>query len=62
MTIGGSGTPIRRGASLIGSSASTENDSSQDGAEMDLVNELYTRLDHLQPTVSVFDCPATSAL
>uniref|UniRef100_A0A5K3FHB6 Isopentenyl-diphosphate Delta-isomerase n=1 Tax=Mesocestoides corti TaxID=53468 RepID=A0A5K3FHB6_MESCO len=51
MTLGGAGTPIRRGVSLISSSAAVDNGNNQDGSESDLLNELYNRLDHLQPII-----------
>ncbi|VDM31942.1 unnamed protein product [Hydatigera taeniaeformis] len=51
MTLGGSGTPTRRGASLIGSSSSVDDGTNQNSNEPDLLNELYTRLEHIQPTI-----------
>ncbi|KAL5108256.1 hypothetical protein TcWFU_010164 [Taenia crassiceps] len=51
MTLGGSGTPLRRGASLIGSSSSADDGTNQNCNEPDLLNELYTRLEHIQPTI-----------
>ncbi|KAL5963870.1 Transcription initiation factor TFIID subunit 10 [Taenia solium] len=51
MTLGGSGAPVRRGASLIGSSSSADDGTNQNCNEPDLLNELYTRLEHIQPTI-----------
>ncbi|KAM7541937.1 hypothetical protein Aperf_G00000015540 [Anoplocephala perfoliata] len=50
MTLGDSGTP-RLGASLIGSSSATDDSTAQDDNDVELLNELYRRLAHLQPTI-----------
>lgn len=52
MTLGDSGAPVRLGASLIGSSSVADDSSGQDDSDVELLNELYRRLPHLQPTVS----------
>lgn len=51
MTLGGPGASMRRGASLIGSSSSADDGANQNCNEPDLLNELYARLEHIQPTV-----------
>lgn len=51
MTLGGSGTPLRRGVTLIGSCSPLDEASGQDNNEPELLNELYARLEHIRPTV-----------
>nr|CDS31950.1 isopentenyl diphosphate delta isomerase [Hymenolepis microstoma] len=52
MTLGESNTPTRRGgASLIGSSAAADEAAAQDSKDIELLSELYRRMDRIQPTI-----------
>lgn len=55
MTLGESNTPARRGgASLIGSSSAADDAVTQDSKDVELLNELYRRMERIQPTVIKF--------
>ncbi|VDL27704.1 unnamed protein product [Hymenolepis diminuta] len=52
MTLGESNTPARRGgASLIGSSSAADDAVTQDSKDIELLNELYRRMERIQPTI-----------